>query len=649
MDATAIGIGLEDRGLVRVDALRADPPASEAVPTPVPTPVPLDRLVSPVLAYLERSHARHAADSSGELASYIPELAKADPATFGICVATVDGALYEVGDTRQPFTLQSISKPLTYGLALADLGEAAVRARIGVEPTGDAFNAIALSPGRGIPLNPMVNAGAIAAAGLIGPTMERAAFDRILAAYGDWSGRPVEVDEAVYRSERDTGHRNRAIAHLLRSTGALEGDPDAAVDRYFRQCSVLVDARDLALIGATLAAGGRHPLTGVRVADPAVVRAMLSVMATCGMYDGAGAWLFDVGLPAKSGVSGGLLAVLPGQLGIAVFSPPLDPRGNSVRGVAVCRELAGELGLHLVADGGPSSEPIRSSADLVTRRSTRTRRPAQAARLADRGAEVLVVELQGELTFLAAETVARAVEGRPTVPRMVLLDLRRVGRLDRGAGPMLDGLAASLASVGGRLALAGRAETLVELGPPDPDAVVPALRFADIDAALEWAEDHLLALDDEVAEVPTAIGLADHDLVAGLGPDAVVRLLPWLDSRRWADGELVVRRGDPTDELFIVTAGEATASVELVGGGRRRLSTVGAGSVLGELAFLGGDRRTADVVADGPLEAYVLTRDAFAELGREDPALKAAVLENLLRMVVRVARRMTDEVASLAG
>ena len=257
------------------------------------------------MAHLERLHVRHANDRSGELAAYIPELAKADPSWFGICVATVGGAVYEVGDTRQPFTLQSISKPLTYGLALADHGEAAVRARIGVEPTGDAFNAIALSPGSGIPFNPMVNAGAIAAAGLVGPSVDRSAFERIADTYSAWAGRPLQVDESVYRSERETGHRNRAISHLLRSTGALGGDPDEAVDRYFRQCSVTVDARDLALMGATLAAGGRHPLTGTRVAEPSVVRAMLSVMATCGMYDGAGEWLFDIGLPAKSGVSGG--------------------------------------------------------------------------------------------------------------------------------------------------------------------------------------------------------------------------------------------------------------------------------------------------------------------------------------------------------
>ena len=214
---------------------------------------------------------------------------------------------------------------------------------------------------------------------------------------------------------------------------------------------------------------------------------------------------------------------------------------------------------------------------------------------------------------------------------------------------MLDGLAVSLAATGGQLVLAGRAETLARLSGPGHDATGSILRFPDIDSAIEWAEDRLLGLPDRAAAIAPAIELADHDLVAGLSPAAVDRLRSYLDCRRWRAGEIVVRRGDPTDELFLLTSGEATASVDLVSGGRRRLSTIGTGSVLGELAFLGGERRTADVVADLPLEAFVLTRGAFDQLGRDDPALKAAVLENLLRMVVRVARRMTDEVAALAG
>ena len=639
MDAVATGHGLDDprTAPARLPTLHLEAASAE-------------RIVSPVLAHLERLHARHASDHSGALASYIPELAKADPSSFGICVATIGGAVYEVGDTRQAFTLQSISKPLTYGLALADHGEGAVRARIGVEPTGDAFNAIALSPGSGIPFNPMVNAGAIAAAGLVGASVGRTPFDRIADSYAAWAGRPLAVDESVYRSERDTGHRNRAIAHLLRSTGALDGDPDEAVDRYFRQCSVTVDARDLALMGATLAAGGRHPLTGVRVAEPSVVRAMLSVMATCGMYDGAGEWLFDIGLPAKSGVSGGILAVLPGQLGIAVFSPPLDPRGNSVRGRGRLPRArrrnwtctSSRTAARAASRSGPgrtfgpadppgfarpcrrlaSSAPAPTSWSWSSRASSRSSSPKRSP-----GPWRSVRRSRGSCSSTCAGSVGW-IAGPDRCSTGWRPHWRRPAASScwPGAPRPWHGCRAR-APRRPRRSCASRTSTPRSSGPKTASWVC-----ADRDAAI----------------VP-AIALAEHDLVAGLDPAAVERLRGYLDCRRWRAGEIVVRRGDPTDELFLLTSGEATASVDLAGGGRRRLSTIGAGSVMGELAFLGGERRTADVVADLPLEAFVLTRDAFDDLGRDDPALKAAVLENLLRMVVRVARRMTEEVAALAG
>ena len=209
--------------------------------------------------------------------------------------------------------------------------EAAVRAKIGVEPTGDAFNAITLDRASGRPLNPMVNAGAITAAGMLRPVGSETDLERILDGYARFTGRPLRVDHAVEASERATGHRNRAIGHLLRAAGVLDGDADEAVERYFAQCSVEMTAIDLAVIAATLANGGVNPLTGHRAASPATVRAVLSVMATCGMYDGAGEWLYTIGLPAKSGVSGGILAVVPGRLGLGFFSPPWTPGQQRAR------------------------------------------------------------------------------------------------------------------------------------------------------------------------------------------------------------------------------------------------------------------------------------------------------------------------------
>ena len=277
---------------------------------------------SPLEGALADLHDRFAGLSTGDVASYIPELGQADPDQFAICVATVDGHLYAVGDSEVPFTIQSISKPFVYGLALADRGLQAVVRCVGVEPSGDAFNAISLESESGRPRNPMINAGAIATAAMVDGSDSPAKMERTIELMSRFAGAPLAFDESVYRSERDTGHRNRAIAYLLRNAGILDEDVDDVLDRYFRQCSMLVTCADLATMAATLANGGENPRTGERVIDNDYVAHMLSVMATCGMYDYAGSWLYRVGMPAKSGVAGGIIAVLPGQLGVGVFSPP---------------------------------------------------------------------------------------------------------------------------------------------------------------------------------------------------------------------------------------------------------------------------------------------------------------------------------------
>ena len=608
---------------------------------------------SPVAAWLARVHERHAGLRDGAVATYIPELARMDPEAFGICLVTVDGAIYEAGDTRLPFTLQSLSKPLVYAAALDAIGDAAVRRHIGVEPTGEAFNAITLTSGAGLPFNPMVNAGAIAAAGLVPGATDEESMAAMMAAVSAFAGRPLDIDEAVFRSEQDTGHRNRAIAHLLRSTGALAGDSDAVVDRYFRQCSISVNTRDLGLIAATLAAGGRHPVTGARAASESTVRSVLSIMATCGMYDGAGEWMYTVGLPAKSGVCGGIIAVLPGQLGIGVFSPRLDARGNSVRGVAVCRDLSSELGLHLVGSARRSASPIRRRGDLVVRHSKRRRTETQRIHLVARGSDAVILELQGDISFMAAEAISREVLAAGAPPSALVFDLQRVTRLDPLIAPLLADLSSRVVARGGAgvgwadvggfsVGLDAVDRALATHGEP------PLLRFGELDAAIEWCEDELLAElgGDDLSKVP----LEDHELVAGLSAQDVARLATMLDTCRWEPKEFVVRAGQLARELFLVSSGTLSVSVPRVDGtGSRRLSTLSAGMVFGELAFLGSERRTADVVADTVVQAWVLDVDRFARLGDEWPALKAAILENLLRIVARTARRMTDEIALLAG
>lgn len=285
---------------------------------------------------------------SGTVASYIPELAKMNPEAFSIGVATVDGEVISVGDDRQLFTIQSISKVFTYGMALEDRGREILLSKVGVEPTGDPFNSIIrLDENSKRPDNPMVNAGAIATTNLIQGKTATDRLNRILTTFKTYAGRDLYVDSSVFTSERTTGHRNRALAHLMRHFEMVDDRLDETLDLYFQQCALLVDCRDLALMAATLANNGINPRTGDRAIDPEYVRDLLSVMYTCGMYNFAGEWAYRVGLPAKSGVSGGIIAIVPGKMGIAVFSPPLDSRGNSVRGVKVCEDLSTSAKLHL--------------------------------------------------------------------------------------------------------------------------------------------------------------------------------------------------------------------------------------------------------------------------------------------------------------
>src|SRR5262245_42250049 len=334
---------------------------------------------SPIQSYLEQLHQQCGALHDGEVASYIPELARANPHWFGICLATTDGQVYEVGDTRRPFTIQSISKPFIYGLALEDCGKDAVLQKIGVEPSGDTFNSISLYPDSGRPFNPMINAGAIATTGLVRGKDAADRLRRILQMFARYVGHRVTIDHLVYQSEKSTGYRNRAIGFMLRNFDILGSDPEPVVDLYFQQCSVAVTCRDLAVMAATLAYGGFNPLTRQRAVRQEYGESILSILSSCGMYDAAGEWIYEVGMPAKSGVAGGILAVLPGQLGIGVFSPPLDRHGNSVRGIRVCQEISRDFNLHLFNVPVVATSAIRTQYDAA-QISSRRSRGTQASR-----------------------------------------------------------------------------------------------------------------------------------------------------------------------------------------------------------------------------------------------------------------------------
>jgi len=297
---------------------------------------------------LEEAYNKLKNNTSGDVATYIPALANADPNNFGIAITNVQGKSYKVGDSDLEFSIQSISKVLTYALALHDNGRSAVREKVGVEPTGDAFNSIIKLDAQNKPPNPMTNAGAITVTDMIKGASSDDKLNNILAMYENILGHAPKIDMGVYKSECDTGHRNRAIASLLMHYGVLGEAKNESLDLYFKQCSVLTTATELSVIAATLANKGVSVITNERVFQKKYVRDILSVMFSCGLYDGAGAWAFEVGMPAKSGVSGGIMAVVPGKYGIGIYSPPLDGRGNSIRGTKACKILSKSLGWHVL-------------------------------------------------------------------------------------------------------------------------------------------------------------------------------------------------------------------------------------------------------------------------------------------------------------
>jgi glutaminase len=429
---------------------------------------------------------------------------------------------------------------------------------------------------------------------------------------------------------------------MLRSFGILEADPEAALDLYFRQCSVEVDCRDLSLMAATLANGGVHPLSGERALEREYVDRVLSVMTTCGMYDSAGEWVVDVGMPAKSGVAGGVLAVLPGQLGIAVYSPPLDPHGNSIRGVQVCRQISDDLNLNLLHVARSSRSAVRRTytvADVPSRR----RRPDEQSDVLNRvGSRCVVHVLHGDLVFAAMESVIRGIVEDVEEIEIAVVDLIEVTEIDVAAARML-------AALGSWMEGAGR--TLVLVARPDGDLLsdLPAdgpPRFADLDAATEWCEERLLAAHGAPSTVEQRVPLAEHRLARGFDAAMLARLEAILQPRSFAAGETIFAAGDPADAIFLLVEGEVTIEIEFETG-RRRLATLTPGLAFGEVALADIPFRPASVHGETAGECLALPVDAFQRLGEENPALQAALMRNLLASFYEVIGRMTREVGSL--
>ena len=605
------------------------------------------KLTSPIQDFLEDLYEKCKADKGGQVATYIPELAKANPDWFGLCIATANGAVYEVGDTRQEFTIQSISKPFVYGLALEDNGRDATLDRVGVEPTGDAFNSISLDPGTGRPRNPMINAGAIATAGLIAGKTAASRFKRILETFSLYAGRELTMDDPVYRSENETGHRNRAIGHMLRNFDKLTSDPAPVTDLYFKQCSISVNCRDLGMMAATLANRGVNPLTGRTALRSEYVENVLSVMGTCGMYDFAGEWLYNVGIPAKSGVAGGVLAVLPGQIGIGVFSPRLDIHGNSVRGIRICQELSRHLDLHLYNRPVIGKTTIRLRFTGADFNSTQVRKSDEGHDLRELAKVVKVYQLQGNLTFVTAEPVVREVLERIATIHFLILDLKRVVSLDESAGHLLTSLLEKLDSAGKRLILSHsdhlpllRRMMKRKLGQRFDKSFAS---FPDNDLALEWCEKRLLENTRYNRAANYRAKASEYDLLQDFSSEELKTIQPMLQRQTYEKGQKIIRAGDAATEMFFLARG--VVSVYLLDEERHRLATFSPGMAFGEMAFLDGAPRSANIVADTDVECDLLSLADFQSLGRTHPAIKIKILEKLCLNLTDKLRKANRELS----
>jgi len=301
---------------------------------------------------LNTAYAKYKSLQEGKNADYIPALAKVDPNLFGIALVTPDGQIFTAGDTTTEVSIQSISKVFTLARVLQDSGDKAILKNVGVDATGMPFNSIiAIEQKKGFEQNPFVNPGAITTTSMVGGANAAEIWQKIADTYDGFAGRKLTVLEDVYKSEAETNQRNRAIAYLMYAYGHIHDNPLQATDIYTRQCSVGVNARDLAMMAATLANNGVNPVTRKRMLDVEHIPGLLAVMSTAGLYDDSGQWLFATGLPAKSGVGGGLIAVSPGNFGIAVISPPLDEAGNSVRAQKAITDISAALGGNPYAAG----------------------------------------------------------------------------------------------------------------------------------------------------------------------------------------------------------------------------------------------------------------------------------------------------------
>ena len=407
--------------------------------------------------------------------------------------------------------------------------------------------------------------------------------------------------------------------------GIIEGDPTKALETYLRQCTVQVTCSDLAMMAATLAAGGTNPVTGIEVLPYEAVERVLSVMMMSGMYDDAGDWASSIGMPAKSGVGGGIIAILPGQVGLAVYSPPLDRHGNSVRGAAACRRSSADLQMHFVRAARVGRSAIRSVYSIDSEPSN-IRRTEEAVEVLRKNSErALVFELTGDLFFAGTETVVRELSSLDPKTELIVMDMRDVDEVGDAGLRLIDAAFTKLSDAGIQILLV------------DPDDRFGATlsrdipMFDSIDRAIAACEYRLLQRYGTAASMPQIVPVVDAPVLAPLDPEDIAKLTAYMLPRHCKDGEVIRRVGQRFGGVFFIMSGTISIIASHSDGTRFRLRTLGAGMSFGELTLGVDDREETTAKAEGPVELMVLNAEAVEELEENDPALALQLWRALAR------------------
>lgn len=599
---------------------------------------------SPIEQYLTRVHEQCQQLRDGRPSQATPELSGGNPDSYGIAIATVDGHVYEIGDTAEEFTIQSISKAFSYAQALSDLGFEAVDELIDVEPSGDAFNEISLQA-NGRPDNALINAGAIATTSLVQQgSSGRAA--QLLDTYSRFAGRRLRVNEASHAQESEFGDRNRAMGYLMKSFGIMDGNIEQALDDYFFQCSIQVNCRDLAVMAATLAHNGTNPLTDESVISPEVGGRVLSVMSTCGMYDDSGHWMTRVGLPAKSGVGGGIIAVLPGQMGLAVYSPPLDEHGNSIRGVETCKRLATDLQLHFAHATTAARSSVRGIQPITETPTLLRRNDAAQQVLEAHGGRALVIELQGDLMFAGVDAALRAIQDACSdETEIAVIDLRRVNDVAEVSTDLFSRLQQNFAEDGKSLLLVDPDNRLGGGGHRRPAGLTI---HASRTHAIQWAEEQIINRYGGPDCRPAEYNLASSQLAEHLTDADVAQLRDRVTRHTATAGEVVLAPGQEFAGIHFILSGRVVQAIgdtstvdrpefdaehgvgEDADDGFIDISQLTAGMTFGEGA-LGFGRQVLRVTAETDLEYLLLPVRQLDAIERDDPAFAVRIWQAVAR------------------